>query len=256
MNKRSLLTAAAGALCSLVLSGTVGYASELKVVTSVALTSALNELAPAYEKKTGDKLVIDYDLAANMKKRILDGERADVIILTRPMMEDLLKNHKLTGDGLVNVAGTPVVLAVRAGAQKPDIGAIEAFKQALLSARSIVYADPAKGGLSGIVAAKAIERLGIAAQMKPKTILVPGAQTADVVAKGEAELGIAQASEIVPFAGVQLVGPLPGDLGSMTLFTGGIGIESKSVEPAKTLIKFLTGPDAAPSFKAKGFQPD
>ena len=77
-----------------------------------------------------------------------------------------------------------------------------------------------------------------------------------MVAKGEAELGIAQASEIVPFAGVQLVGPLPGDLGSMTLFTGGIGVESKSVEPAKTLIKFLTGPDAAPSFKAKGFQPD
>jgi molybdate transport system substrate-binding protein len=254
MSSRSLLMRAVGSLVALGLSGAVGNAAELKVLTSVALTSVLNELSPMYEKKTGNKVIIDYDLAANLKKRILDGERADVIILTRAMMEDLQKNNKLAADGLVNVAGTPVALAVRAGASKPDIGSVDAFKQALLSAQSIVYADPAKGGLSGIVAAKAIERLGIAEQMKAKTILVPGAQTADVVAKGEAELGIAQASEIVPFAGVQLVGPLPGDLGSMPLFTGGIGAESKSLEPGKTLIKFLTGPDAAPSFKSKGFE--
>lgn len=224
------------------------------MLSSVALTSVLNELTPAFEKKTGDKLVIDYDLAANLKKRILDGERADVIILTRSMMEDLLKNNKLAADGLVNVAGTPVALATRAGAQKPDIGNAEAFKQVLLSARSIVYADPAKGGLSGVVAARAIERLGIAEEMKAKTILVPGAQAAELVAKDEAELGIAQASEIVPFAGVQLVGPLPGDLGGMTLFTGGIGAESRSAEAAKGLIKFLTGPEATPNFKAKGFE--
>ena len=231
-----------------------GNAGELKVLSSVALTSVLNELTPAFEKKTGDKLVIDYDLAANLKKRILDGERADVIILTRSMMEDLLKNNKLAADGLVNVAGTPVALATRAGAQKPDIGNAEAFKRALLSARSIVYADPSKGGLSGVVAARAIERLGIAEKMKAKTILVPGAQAAELVAKDEAELGIAQASEIVPFAGVQLVGPLPGDLGGMTLFTGGIGAESRSAEAAKGLIKFLTGPEATPNFKAKGFE--
>jgi molybdate transport system substrate-binding protein len=256
MGCRSLLMRAVGSLLAIMLPGAVGHAAELKVLTSVALTSVLNELAPAYEKKTGDKVSIDYDLAANLKKRILDGERADVIILTRSMMEDLQKDNKLTADRLVNVAGTPVALAARAGAQKPDIGTAEAFKQALLSAQSIVYADPAKGGLSGIVAAKAIERLGIADEMKAKTILVPGAQTSDVVSKGGAELGIAQASEIVPFAGVQLVGPLPGDLGAMTLFAGGIGAQSQSAEPAKALIKFLAGPDAAPSFKAKGFQPD
>ena len=99
------------------MSGAVGNAAELKVLSSVALTSVLNELTPAFQKKTGDKLVIDYDLAANLKKRILDGERADVIILTRSMMEDLLKNNKLAVDGLVNVAGTPVALAARAGNQ-------------------------------------------------------------------------------------------------------------------------------------------
>jgi molybdate transport system substrate-binding protein len=255
MNRRSLMTRVAAAVAALVLSGAIAQAAEVKVLTSVALKSVLDELAPAFEKKTGDKLIIDYGLAADQKKRILDGERADLIILTRAMMEDLAKQNKLTADGLVNVAGTPVAVAARAGAPKPDISTAEAFKQALLSAKSIVYADPAKGGLSGIVAARAIERLGIADQMKAKTILVPGAQSGDVVAKGEAELGIAQASEIVPVAGAQLIGPLPGELGTMTRFTGGICAESQSVPAAKAVIEFLTSPDAAASFKPKGFEP-
>jgi len=254
MQRRSLMTCAAIALAASVLSGAAARAAEVKVLTSVALKSVLDELAPMFEKKTGHKLAIDYGLAADQKKRILGGEHADLIILTRAMMEDLAKQNKLTADGLVNVAGTSVAVAARAGAAKPDISTVDAFKQALLSAKSIVYADPAKGGLSGIVAARAIERLGIAEQMKAKTILVPGAQSGDLVAKGEAELGIAQASEIVPVAGAQLLGPLPGELGTMTLFTGGIGAESQSVPAVKALIEFLTGPDAAPSFKAKGFE--
>src|SRR4051794_7993053 len=252
MNGRSLTTAAA--LTGLMLSAMVADAAEVKVFTSVALTNALDELAPIFEQKTGNKLTISYDLAAVQKKRILDGERADVIILTRPMMEDLAKQNKLAPGNLVNVAGTPVALAARAGVPKPDISTVEAFKQTLLAARSISYADPAKGGLSGVVAGKAIERLGIAEQMKAKTKLVPGAESPDLVAKGEVELGIAQASEIVPVAGAQLVGPLPGELGSMTLFTGGVGAETQSAAAAKALIDFLSGPEAAPHFKSKGFQ--
>jgi molybdate transport system substrate-binding protein len=255
MNGRSLITQAAAVLSAILLCGANAHAAELKVLTSVALSSVLNEIVPVYEKKTGDKVAIDYGLAADMKTRVLDGEHADVIILTRAMIEDLAKRNKVTADGVANVAGTPVAVAARAGAPKPDIGSVEAFRQALLTARSIVYADPAKGGLSGIVAARAIEHLGIAAEMKPKTILVPGAQTPDLVAKGEAELGIAQASEIVPVAGVQLVGPLPGELATMTLFTAGIGADSPSAAAAKTLIEFLRGPDAVRAFKAKGFVP-
>jgi molybdate transport system substrate-binding protein len=242
------------AVGGLIFSTTVGHAAEVKVLTSVALTVALNELSPIFEQKTGHKLVVDFNLAAAQKKRIVDGERADVIILTRSMMEDLAKENKLAPGNLVNVAGTPVALAARAGVPKPDISTVEAFKQTLLSARSISYADPAKGGLSGIVASKAIERLGIVEQMKAKTTLVPGAQSPELVAKGEVELGIAQASEIVPIAGTQLVGPLPGELGSMTLFTGGVGAETQSAAAAKAFIDFLSGPEAAPYFKSKGFQ--
>src|SRR3954462_3153590 len=252
MNGRSLTTAAA--LTGLMLSAMVADAAEVKVFTSVALTNALDELAPIFEQKTGNKLTISYDLAAVQKKRILDGERADVIILTRAMMDDLAKQNKLAPGNLVNVAGTPVALAARAGAPKPDISTVEAFKQTLLAARSISYADPAKGGLSGVVAGKAIERLGIAEQMKAKTKLVPGAESPDLVAKGEVELGIAQASEIVPVAGAQLVGPLPGELGRMALLAGGVGAERQSAAAAKALIDFLSGPEAAPHFKSKGFQ--
>jgi molybdate transport system substrate-binding protein len=106
-----------------------------------------------------------------------------------------------------------------------------------------------------VVASRAIERLGIAEQMKSKTTLVPGAQSPDLVAKGEVELGIAQASEIVPNAGAQLVGPLPGELGSMTQFSGGIGAESASANASKALIDFLAGQEAGSQFKAKGFEP-
>jgi molybdate transport system substrate-binding protein len=255
MTRRSLnLMTAIVALGASVLPGAVTRAADVKVLTSVALTSVLDELGSVFEKATGNKLTIGYGLAAELKKRILDGETADVIMLTRPMMDDLQKQQKVAG-GLVNVAGTPVAVAARAGAPKPDIGSVDAFKRTLLAARSIVYADPAKGGLSGVVFARALERLGIAEQMKAKTILVPGAQAADVVAKGEAELGVAQASEIVPVAGAQLVGPLPGELASVTLFTAGVGAGSKSPEAAKVLIEFLTGPQAAPRFQAKGFQP-
>ena len=254
MNRRSLITIAA-ALSALPFSGVAARADEIKVLTSVALRSALDGIVPEFEKNTGNKVAIDYNLAAEQKKRILAGERADVIILTRAMIEDLAKQGKVAADSIANVAGTPVSVVARAGAAKPDISSVEAFKQALLAAKSITYADPAKGGLSGVVMARAIEHLGIADQLKAKTILVPGAQSPDLVAKGEAELGIAQASEIVPVAGVQLVGPLPGELASTTLFTGGIGAASQSAAAAKALIEFLRGPEAAQSFKAKGFEP-
>src|SRR5215471_11032811 len=115
MNGRSPMIKIAAALTGLMLSAMVADAAEVKVFTSVALTNALNELAPIFEQKTGNKLNISYDLAAVQKKRILDGEHADVIILTRAMMEDLAKQNKLASPDIVNVAGTPVALAARAG---------------------------------------------------------------------------------------------------------------------------------------------
>jgi molybdate transport system substrate-binding protein len=231
-------------------------AAELKVLASVALTSALNELAPAFERATGNKLANSYGLAAELKKRLLEGETADVAILILPMMDDLQKQNKLIAGSLVNIGGTAVSVVSRADTPKPDISSVDAFKRTLLSAKSIVYADPATGGASGVYFARVLDRIGLAQEMKPKTILVPGAQAPDMVAKGEAELGIAQASEILPISGVQLVGPLPGELASVTVFTAGIGTGAKAPEAAKAFIQFLVGPIGAPLLKAKGFEPN
>jgi len=244
-----------GALAFAAIATSEGKAAEIKVLTSVALTSALKELAPEFERTTGNKLTIDYGLIVDMRKRVLEGESADVIILSRPAMDELQKQDKLASGPITNVVGTAVSVASRSGTPKPDIGSVDALKSALLAAKSIVYADPAKGGASGVYFARVLERLGIVEQMQPKTILVPGAQAAEVVAKGEAELGVAQASEIVPVAGAQLVGPLPGEYASMTVFSAGIGTGSKAPDAANALIQFLTGPEAAPVFKSKGFEP-
>jgi len=255
MFRRALsLGAAVAAVAGFVFVASAVRAAEIKVLTSVALTAALGELVPQFEKASGDKVTVVYGLAAEMKKRVLEGESADVIMITRAMLDDLAKQNRVAAGSVVVVAGTPVSLAARAGAAKPDIGTVEAFKRTLLAAKSIVYADPAKGGLSGVVFARALERLGIADQMKAKTILVPGAQAAEVVARGEAELGVAQASEIVPVKGAEFLGPPPGELASMTVFAAAVGTNSKS-PGAKALIEFLRGAQAAPAFKANGFEP-
>jgi molybdate transport system substrate-binding protein len=251
--KRLVLGAAGLVACSL--ATTPGSAAEIKVLTSVALTSALNEIAPNFEQTTGNKLNIGYSLIADIRHRMLDGETADVIILSRPVMDELDKQEKFASSSITNIAGTPVALAVRVGAPKPDISTVDALKRTLLDAKSIVYADPAKGGASGVYFAKVVDRLGITDQLKSKTILVPGAQAAEVVAKGEAEIGVAQTSEIVPIAGAEVLGPLPGEFASTTVWTAGIGTTTKVPEAAKSFIQFLTGPVARPVFSAKGFQP-
>jgi molybdate transport system substrate-binding protein len=256
--KRLTLAVGAGLLLSsfAVSKGGVANAAEVKVLTSVALTAALNELAPKYEQASGNKLNIGYSLIADIRKRILDGETADVIILSRPVMDELAKQDKFVPGSVINVAGTPVALAIRAGAPKPDISTPDALKRTLLAAKSIVYSDPAKGGASGVYFAKVIDKLGIAEELKSKIILVPGAQAAEMVAKGDAEIGCGQASEIVPAAGAEVLGPLPGELNSVTLFTSGIGAGTKVPDAAKSLVTFLTGPLAKPVFIAKGFQPE
>jgi molybdate transport system substrate-binding protein len=243
------------AVLALVPTAGTADAGELTVMTSVALTPALDELKPVFEGEDKAKLTITYDLISNLRKRVMAGESADVIILSRPVMEDLEKEGKVAPGTLFEVASTSVAVAARAGTRKPDISTVDAFKKTLLAAKSIVYADPAKGGASGVYFAKVVERLGVADQLKSKTILVPGAQAAEVVAKGEAELGIAQASEIVPVPGAELVGLFPSELGNRTTFVGGIGAGTKSTHEAKAFFDFLGSHDAKAALTAKGFEP-
>src|SRR5262245_2857274 len=230
-------------------------AAEIKVMSTVALTATLEELKPKFESATGNKVTLVYSVIADLKKRVEAGETADVMILSRAALDDLQTQGKVAQGSIANVASSYVAIAVRAGAPKPNILTAESLKAARLGVKSIVYADPAKGGASGVYFAKVLDRLGIANEMKPKTILVPGAQAAEVVARGEAEMGVAQASEIVPIAGAQLVGPLPGDLNNVTIFAAGVGPASQDANAAKALIQFITSPAGAAVLKSKGMDP-
>ncbi len=152
------------------------------------------------------------------------------------------------------MARVGVGVMVKAGAPAPDISSVEAFKRALLAAKSVAYIDPASGGSSGIYVAGLLDKLGIADQVKPKAKLKKGGYVADLIVSGEAELGIHQISEIVPVKEVTLIGPLPAEIQNYTVYAAGIGAGAKDAEAAKALIKALTGPAAAAVLKSKGME--
>jgi molybdate transport system substrate-binding protein len=249
---------AAASACSLLLavatSETGARAAEVKVMSTVALTPALDELVPKYQAG-GNHLSIVYGTIASLKKKIDAGETADLMILSRPVLDDLQARGKVANGSIADVGTSYVAVGVRAGAPSPDISTPDKLKAALLATKSISYADPAKGGASGVHMAKVIDRLGITDQMKPKTILVPGAQAGELVARGEAEMGVAQASEIAAVPGTKVVGPLPGDFNSKITFSAGIGSSSNDPAAAKSLIELLTGPSGKAVLRSKGMDP-
>jgi molybdate transport system substrate-binding protein len=146
-------------------------------------------------------------------------------------------------------------VVVKEGAPLPDISTVEAFKRTLLAAKSVAYIDPAAGGSSGIYVGKLLERLGIAKEVNAKAKLIQGGAVADHVVNGEAEIGVHQISEILHVRGAKLVGPLPAEIQNYTVYSAGVGAGAKEAEAAKALVKFLSGPGAAPIIKSKGMEP-
>jgi molybdate transport system substrate-binding protein len=242
-------------LIALGVAAPIADAAEIKVMSTVALTPALSELAPRHESSSSDKLTIVYGTIAELKKRVDAGETADLMILSRPVLDELQTQGKIAQGSIVDVGKSHVAIGVRVGSPQPDISTAEKLKEALLAVKSISYADPARGGASGVYFAKVLDRLGIADQMKSKTVLVPNAQAGELVARGEVEMGVAQASEIAAVPGTQVVGPLPGDLHSELTFSVGIGSQSKDPAAAKTLVELLTSPTGAAVLKSKGMDP-
>jgi molybdate transport system substrate-binding protein len=148
-----------------------------------------------------------------------------------------------------------VGVVVKVGTPKPDISSVDAFKKSLLAAKSVAYIDPAAGGSSGIYVSGLLDKLGIGAEVKAKAKLIHGGAVAEHIAKGEAELGIHQISEILPVKGIVLVGPLPAEIQNYTVYAAGLGANAKEADAAKALLKALSGPAAAEVLKAKGMEP-
>src|SRR5262244_2944193 len=232
-----------------------GAAAEIKVLTAGAFKQVLLALLPDFERTTGHKVSVENDTAGALSKRIEGGEAFDLAVLTPAAVNDLSGKGKFVAGSRVNLARVGVGVVVNEGAPKPDIGSVEAFKRALLAAKSVAYIDPAAGGSSGIYVAGLLDKLGIAGEVKPKAKLIPGGAVAEHVAKGEAELGIHQISEILPVKGVTLVGPLPAEIQNYTVYAAGLGAHAKEGDAAKALLKTLTSPAAAEVLKSKGMDP-
>ena len=224
----------------------------MKVLTAGAFKSAVVALVPEYEKASGHKVLVENDTTGAVTKRIDAGETFDVVVTTPAAIDALVTKGKVVAGSLTKLARVGVGVMVKAGAPKPDVSTVDAFKKSVLAAKSVSYIDPASGGSSGIYVAKLLEWLGIADQVKPKEKLKQGGYVADLISSGEAELGIHQISEIVPASGVTLVGPLPKEIQNYTVYAAGIGATTSQADAARALIAVLSDPSAQALFKSKG----
>ena len=227
-------------------------AAEINVLCSNGLKAVVDDLAPAFEKKTGHKLVLKFEPSTQIQKRIEAGEAFDLAVMTTPLIDQEIKAGRLTADSRAIIARSGLGLSVRAGSKKPDIKTVESFKQALLNAKSITYAT---AGASAAPFEALVDKLGVAAQVKPKYNLRPTAsQVGEVVADGTVEIGVAPVSEILPVKGVDLVGPFPSELQSYVVMTAGISSKAKEKAAAKALVDFLMSPANSGVIKAKGME--
>src|SRR5689334_4385379 len=221
-------------------------AAEIKVMISGGLTAAYRELVPKFEETTGNKVTTAYGpsmgTTANAIPMRLDrGEPADVLIMVGYALTDLAGKGKVVAGSQVDLTKSPIGVAVKSGAPKPDISSVEAVKRALLAAKTIAYSDSASGVY---VSTEMFDKLGITDAMKDKARKIPATPVGEIVAHGEAELGFQQISELKPVKGIDIVGPLPADIQKITVFSAGIVSTSKEPEAGQTLIKFLASPAA------------
>jgi molybdate transport system substrate-binding protein len=227
-------------------------AAEIKVLCSNGFKAVMEELAPRFERAGQHKIVVRYGLAAALKQQIEAGEAFDLAILTPAAIDDLIGGHKIAADSRTTLARSGLAIEIRAGARKPDISTVDAFKRSLLAAKSIAYA---KEGASGVAFAALIQRLGIADDLKARSRLTAtGEEVSNAVLRGDVEFGVLPVSEILPVRGVELLGTFPAALQSYIVMVAGVSAGGRPGNAAADLITFLTAPAALPVIKAKGME--
>src|SRR6185369_3347148 len=258
MNRHSILSVSATislglALCGIT-AGSTARAAEIKLLCASALHPVIDALMPDFEKSSGHKVTVAYGTAGAVADSVQKGEAADIVISSVPMIDRLQAQGKVVAGDRVIIAKVGVGVFVRKGAMKPDLSSADAFKRSMLAARSIAYPDPAGGGASGIYVASLLERLGIAAEMKPKTKLSTLGTLYASVASGEVEIGFNQVSEILAQPTIELAGPLPPEIQNYTQFLPGVVTGSSQANAARALVTFLYSPAAKTVLKTKGFE--
>jgi molybdate transport system substrate-binding protein len=231
------------------------HGAEIRVVGSNAIRTVLEDAGPAFERASGHKVTLGFGTSAQLTRRIQGGERVDAVFITPETIDQLTRQGLAAKDSRVTIARSLVGVAVRTGAPRPDISTPEAFKRALLAAKVVTFSDPATGATSGVHTAKLLERLGIAAEMKPKLKLGDGSSTGPWVASGEAELAVQQISALKPVAGIDIVGPLPPELQLVTVLDAALAANAQEVDVVKAFIRFLQTPEGGAIIRAKGLEP-
>jgi molybdate transport system substrate-binding protein len=231
---------------------TMANAAEIKVLSTLALKEAYTLFAPQFERVSGHKLTTTWSPIVDAVKKLQAGEVYDLVILSAPALDDVIKQGKIAQGSRVDLAKSGIGVAVRTGAPKPDLTSADGVKKAVLAASSVGYSS----GSSGAYIEGLFQRWGIAEQIKGKLKRTPpGVLVGGLIARGEVDLGFQTASEIILFPGIQYVGPLPADIQNFTMYSGGVHVGAKEPEAAKTLIKFITSPEALPAIRKSGMEP-
>jgi molybdate transport system substrate-binding protein len=240
----------------LLLTRSVGAADELKVMTSGAFAAAYLELAPVFERKTGHQIVTEATSIGTgetgIAARLRRGEAIDVVIVASNDLEALIKAGTVRAGTRVDLARSGIGMAVRRGARTPDISSVEALRRTLLEAKSIAYSASVSGNY---LSTELFQKLGIADQVLPKSRRIVGERVGAVVARGEAEIGFQQISELVPITGIDFVGPLPAEVQLVSTISAAIGSAAKHPELARTFIEFLGSPAAAEAIENSALEP-
>jgi molybdate transport system substrate-binding protein len=256
--RAQFMRAAALVLLSFVFLGGVALAQEIKVVSSGGFAAAYRALAPEFERRTGYKLSAAWGpsmgkTADAVPSRLARGEAIDVVIMVGYALGDLVAQGKVIADSRADLARSGIGVAVRAGAPKSDISSLDALKRTLLAAKSIAYSDSASGVY---IQNEMFPRLGIAEAVARKARMIPAEPVGAVVARGEAEIGFQQMSELKPVAGIDIVGPLPPEMQKKyTVFSAAVVVGSGEPEGARKLIEFLASPAATPAIRDSGMEP-
>lgn len=224
----------------------------LTVLCTNALDAVLRELVPEFERASGQPISVSYKSTNQILDLVKGGEVADLLIAGRPAIDELAQDGKIAPASRTDLASSGIGVCVKAGAPRPDVSSVVAFKRALLAAKSVAHTAT---GQSGSYFAGLIDRLGIGDQIRAKAKVSAGGIIGEFVARGEAELGIQQISEVLAVPGVDLVGPLPPEIQKVTVFAAGICSASREAEAARALVRFLTTVSAAAAMKAKGLEP-
>jgi molybdate transport system substrate-binding protein len=244
-------------VASILLFAGTASGAEINVMTSGGLTEAYRNLIPEFESTTKNSVKTAYGASTggapdSIPSRLQRGEPADVVIMASNALDELIKQGKVVPGSRVDLARSSIGMAVRAGAPKPDISSVDALKRTLLEAKSIAYSASASGVY---LSNELFPRLGIWDQIKEKSKRIESERVGTVVARGDAEIGFQQVSELLPIPGIDYVGPLPPEVQKITVFSAGIAVGSKEPEAAKALIKFLASPAAAPAITKSGMEP-